>query len=71
LWNRLAKRVLPKLKTGKDLKIGIEFSVTVETVSAEDLQVELKQILTDLGLQYSVGLEQTRRVRLTAHSRRG
>jgi hypothetical protein len=59
LWNRLGTRVLPKLKTGKDLKIGIEISVTVETANANDLQVELKQILTDLGLQDSVGLEQT------------
>jgi hypothetical protein len=59
LWNHLGTRVLPKLKTGKDLKIGIEFSVTVEAANANDLQVELKQILTDLGLQDSVELEQT------------
>jgi hypothetical protein len=31
----------------------------VEAANANDLQVELKQILTDLGLQDSVGLEQT------------
>src|SRR5262249_47194199 len=49
LWNRLGTRVLPKLKTGKDLKIGIDFSVTVEAANASDLQVELKQILADLG----------------------
>ena len=45
--------------TGKDLKIGIDFSVNVEAANANDLQVELKQILTDLGLQDSVELEQT------------
>ena len=59
LWNRLGTRVLPKLRTGKDLKIGIDFSVTVEAANANDLQAELKQILTDLGLQDSVDLEQT------------
>jgi hypothetical protein len=59
LWNRLGTRVLPKLRTGKDLKIGIDFSVTVEAANANDLQVELKQILTDLGLQDSVELEQS------------
>jgi hypothetical protein len=59
LWNRLGTRVLPKLKTGKDLKIGIEFSVTVEAANANDLQVELKQIRADLGLQDSVELKQT------------
>ena len=59
LWNRLGTRVLPKLRTGKDLKIGIDFSVTVETANADDLQVELKQILLDLGLQDSVELHQS------------
>ena len=59
LWNRLGTRVLPKLRTGKDLKIGIDFSVTVGVVNANDLRVELKQILTDLGLQDSVELEQS------------
>ena len=59
LWNRLGTRVLPKLRTGKDLKIGIDFSVTVEAANANDLQVELTQILTDLGLQDSVELEQS------------
>jgi hypothetical protein len=58
LWNRLGTRVLPKLRTGKDLKIGIDFSVTVEAAKADVLQVELKQILTDLGLEDSVELEQ-------------
>ena len=58
LWNRLGTRVLPKLRTGKNLKIGIDFSVTVETANANDLQVELKQILTDLGLRDSVELQQ-------------
>src|SRR5205823_4399628 len=48
LWNRLGTRVLPKLRTGKDLRVGIDLSVTVESASANDLQVELKQILTDL-----------------------
>jgi hypothetical protein len=59
LWNRLGTRVLPKLRTGKNLKIGIDFSVTAEAANANDLQVELKQILTDLGLQDSVELKQT------------
>ena len=59
LWNRLGTRVLPKLRTGKDLKIGIDFSVTVEAANANDLQAELKQILADLGLQDTVDLNQT------------
>jgi hypothetical protein len=59
LWNRLGTRVLPKLRSGKDLKIGIDFSVTVEAANANDLQSELQQILDDLGLKDSVDLNQT------------
>jgi hypothetical protein len=57
LWNRLGTRILPKLRTGKDLKIGIDFSVTVEFVNASDLQAELRQILDDLGLTDSINVE--------------
>jgi hypothetical protein len=56
LWNRLGTRILPKLRTGRDLTIGIDFAVTVDAPSASDLQAELKQILADLGLEHSVHL---------------
>src|SRR5262249_51756914 len=29
VWNRLGTKILPKLRSGSDLKIGLEFSVTV------------------------------------------
>src|SRR5712692_2040956 len=29
LWNRLGTKILPKLRAGSDLKVGVEFSVTV------------------------------------------
>ncbi len=50
VWNRLGTRLLPKLKNEKDLNIGIQFSVSVDSANAQELQAELKQILTDLGL---------------------
>jgi hypothetical protein len=58
VWNRLGTRILPKLRSGKDLKIGIEFSVTVEVINANDLQSELRQILADLGLKDAIDVEQ-------------
>lgn len=58
LWNRLGTRILPKLRMGKDLKIGIHFSVTVEAANANDLQVELKQILSDLALQDAIKIDE-------------
>jgi Protein of unknown function (DUF499) len=59
LWNRLGTRILPKLRTGKDVKIGIDFSATVEAANATDLQSELRQILDDLGLKDAIRLELT------------
>ena len=56
-WNRLGTKLLPKLRSGANLKIGIEFSVTVEGRMARGLVDELKQILTDLGLSEKVKVE--------------
>lgn len=50
IWNRLGTKVLPKLRSGSDLKIGIEFSVTVEGQLAQSFETDLVQILADLGL---------------------
>jgi hypothetical protein len=50
VWNRLGTKVLPRLRSGSDLKIGIEFLVTVETGVAQIFQTELSQTLNDLGL---------------------
>ena len=57
LWNRLGTKLLPKLRSGATLTIGIEFSVTVEGRMAQGLVNELKQILTDLGLSENVNVE--------------
>ena len=57
IWNRLGTRILPKLRTGSELKIGLEFSVTVKVESAGSLTSELRQILQELGLAESVRLE--------------
>lgn len=50
IWNRLGTKVLPKLRSGSDLKIGIDFYVTVESQLARTFETDLKQILEDLGL---------------------
>lgn len=59
VWNRLGTKVLPKLRSGSELKIGIEFSVTVETGVAQSFQTDLKQILDDLGLADRLRIEPT------------
>lgn len=50
VWNRLGTKVLPKLRSGSDLKLGVDFSVTVNRDVAGSLTSDLRQILDDLGL---------------------
>ena len=49
-WNRLGTRILPKLRSGQDLSVGVEFSVSVDAAMANNLELELRQALADLGL---------------------
>jgi len=57
LWNRLGTKLLPKLKSGQDLKVGIDLVVTTEGSAAEALRVDLQQILADLGISGQVSVE--------------
>jgi hypothetical protein len=56
-WNRLGTKIIPKLKSGSDLKIGVDFSVTVSAESARGFEADLKQILEDLGLKGKINIE--------------
>jgi len=57
VWNRLGTKILPKLRSGSDLKIGIEFSVTVEGQLALSFEADIRQILEDLGLSGRVQIK--------------
>ena len=57
VWNRLGTRILPKLRSGDDLNVGIEFSMSVDAGLAQGIQLELRQALTDLGLQEQVSVD--------------
>ncbi len=59
MWNRLGTKVLPKLRSGADLKVGVDFSVTVNRDVAGSLTADLRQILDDLGLSEQVRIEET------------
>jgi len=50
LWNRLGTKLLPKLRSGADLKVGIDLRVNVDGAAAENLIEDLRQILQDLGI---------------------
>jgi hypothetical protein len=57
VWNRLGTRILPKLRAGSDLSIGLDFVVTVPEDSAGRLATELRQALQELGLDNAVRIE--------------
>ena len=57
MWNRLGTKILPKLRSGSDLKVGVDFSITVNAAAAESLASELRQMLQELGLADAVRFE--------------
>ena len=57
VWNRLGTKLIPKLRSGDDLSVGVDFSVSIESPQAENLEAELRQVLADLGLSDQVRIE--------------
>jgi hypothetical protein len=57
VWNRLGTRILPKLRSGTDLRVGLDFSVTVSADLATNLVSDLEQALHELGLADAVRVE--------------
>ena len=57
VWNRLGTKLLPKLRSGDDVTVGVGFSVSVSSQFAGNMETELQQILQDLGLGGRVRIE--------------
>jgi hypothetical protein len=57
LWNRLGTKILPKLRGGTELRVNVDFSVTVSINTVDSLSADLRQILQELGLADSVRIE--------------
>jgi len=57
LWNRLGTKLLPKLRSGQDLVVGIELSVSVDARSTDGLRSDVDQILVDLGIDSHVTVD--------------
>ncbi len=58
-WNRLGTKLIPKLRAGDGVRVEVEFSVKVNSESAQNMESELTQILADLGLSEQVRLERS------------
>ena len=50
LWNRFGTRVIAKLRSAGELSAGVDFSVSLDEEQARNLESELRQVLSDLGL---------------------
>jgi hypothetical protein len=59
IWNRLGTKIIPKLRSGTDLRIGVDFSVAVSAELARTLESDLRQVLEDLNLQGKIKIEQS------------
>jgi hypothetical protein len=57
VWNRIGMKMIPKLRTGSDLKISLDFSVSVSADTASSLTNELRQNLQEFGLGQTVSVE--------------
>jgi hypothetical protein len=51
VWNRLGTKLLPKLRSGRDLELVLHFTASFDATSSRAVVDELKQVLEDLGLE--------------------
>ena len=54
VWNKLGVRLLPRLRTGSKLRLGLDFMCEFSAEDAAAVQAELKQALADLRLTDSI-----------------
>jgi hypothetical protein len=59
VWNRIGMRLLPKLRSGEDVRIEVRFGVTIKAGAVAGLEADLKQALQDLGLEDRVQVRRT------------
>lgn len=57
IWNRLGTKILPKLRSGSDLKICIDFSVIIDGQFERTFEADIRQIIEDLNLNESVRID--------------
>jgi hypothetical protein len=55
----LGTKLIPKLRSGAHLTVGIDFSVTLDPDAGGTLEQELRQVLKDLDLETRIRVEYT------------
>ena len=59
LWNRFGTRMIPKLRSGNSLTVGVEFTVEVSARLVVSLEEDLRQALAELDLDDKVRIERS------------
>ncbi|MBI5634975.1 MAG: ATP-binding protein [Nitrospirae bacterium] len=59
LWNRLGTKLLPKLRSGTEVQVGVDFRVSIKADGARSMKAELSQALEDLGLSGQIVIEES------------
>ena len=57
IWNRFGTKVLSKLRSGENLSVGLDLSVSIEFELVKNMETDLQQILGDLELGDQVRIE--------------
>lgn len=57
-WNRLGTKLVPKLRSGQDLKLQVQFVVNVWAEASRGLINELKLALQELGIADKIEIEE-------------
>ncbi|HLH00490.1 MAG TPA: DUF499 domain-containing protein [Bryobacteraceae bacterium] len=57
VWQRLGRTLIPKLKSGTELQVGLDISLSLDSDGAPALRREIEQILQDLKLEGKVKVE--------------
>jgi hypothetical protein len=57
VWNRFGTRILPKMRGGSDLRINVDLAVEVDPAQGQQLELDLKQIIDDVGLDDSLTID--------------
>lgn len=50
IWNRLGTKLLPKLRSGENLRIGLDFTVELESQLLQNIESDLLRLIDELGL---------------------
>ena len=57
VWNRIGTRLLPKLRSARDLKVGVAFDLTADGRGSAALLADLRQVLDDLQLSDRIQID--------------